>query len=311
MDFKQLKKASSLGNLTEKLLKEAEKMGGSSSMKDDRIFTVDRDKSGLGFSIIRFMPPPPGEDNAFVKLYNHGFQVNNKWLIENCPTTLGDACPICASNGVLYNSGVDSNKKIASQRKRKLSFYSNVYIIKNPANPELEGSVMLYRFGQKIFDKIKSAMKPEFEDDAVIDPFDMWEGSNFKIKVKTVKESSGQSYPNYDESVFDSPSALLGGDDEELEQIWKQCHSLNELIAPEKFKSESELEKRLNFVLGAKASSTQAQEEEVEEAFKTDDSENIMKELEASYARSKAASSEDETDDDYDDSLVKFKELAG
>ena len=311
MDFKQLKKASSLGNLTEKLLKEAEKMGGSSSMKDDRIFTVDRDKSGLGFAVIRFMPPPPGEDNAFVKLYNHGFQVNNKWLIENCPTTLGDACPICASNGVLYNSGVDSNKKIASQRKRKLSFYSNVYIIKNPANPELEGSVMLYRFGQKIFDKIKSAMKPEFEDDAVIDPFDMWEGSNFKIKVKTVKESSGQSYPNYDESVFDSPSALLGGDDEELEQIWKQCHSLNELIAPEKFKSESELEKRLNFVLGAKASSTQAQEEEVEEAFKTDDSENLMKELEASYARSKAASSEDETDDDYDDSLVKFKELAG
>lgn len=310
MDFKQLKKASSLGNLTEKLLKEAEKMSGGSSMKDDRIFSVDRDKSGLGFAVIRFMPPPPGEEDAFVKLYNHGFQVNGKWLIENCPTTIGGQCPICESNGVLYNSGIDSNKKIVSQRKRKLSFYSNVYIVKNPANPELEGTVMLYRFGQKIFDKIKSAMKPEFEDDTPLDPFDLWSGANFKIKVKTVKESSGQSYPNYDDSMFESPSALLGGDDSELEAVWKQCHSLKDLISSDKFKSETDLQKRLDSVLGSRpvATPVHEQEEELEKSFS--DETDIMKELEESYSRSKSTVDED-LDDEYGDSLEKFKELAG
>jgi len=308
MDFKQLKKQSSLGSLTEKLLKEAEKMGGSSSMKDDRIFTVERDKSGLGLAVVRFLPPPPGEDKAFVKLYNHGFQVNGKWLIENCPTTIGEQCPICSANSVLYNSGIDSNKKIVTQRKRKLSFYSNVYVIKNPSNPELEGTVMLYRFGQKIFDKIKSAMKPEFEGDEAIDPFDLWTGANFKIKVKTVKEASGQSYPNYDESLFETPS-VLHGDDEELEKIWRRAHSLDELISSDKFKSDDELQKRLDFVLGAKVpSNTQEQEEEIERQYPSEET-DMLKELEASYSRSKASTEDDE--DDMDDSLARFQELAG
>lgn len=305
MNFSQLKKASSLGSLTEKLLKEAEKMGNTgANMKDERIFTVERDKSGNGFAIIRFLPPPPGEDAAFVKLYNHGFQVNNRWLIENCPTTIGGSCPICASNSVLYNSGIDANKKIVTQRKRKLSFYSNVYIVRNPANPELEGTVMLFRFGQKIFDKLKSAMKPAFEDEDPIDPFDMWEGANFKVRVKTVRDGSNNaSYPNYDESLFDSPSALLGGDDEELEKIWNQCHSLQELISPEKFKSEEELEKRLNSVLGTPVAQ---QEKAVDESFSEE--EDIIKDLEKSYTRK--VSSDDEDDDLDSDVLNKFQELA-
>lgn len=305
MNFSQLKKASSLGSLTEKLLKEAEKMGNTgANMKDERIFTVERDKSGNGFAIIRFLPPPPGEDAAFVKLYNHGFQVNNRWLIENCPTTIGGSCPICASNSVLYNSGIDANKKIVTQRKRKLSFYSNVYIVRNPANPELEGTVMLFRYGQKIFDKLKSAMKPAFEDEDPIDPFDMWEGANFKVRVKTVRDGANNaSYPNYDESLFDSPSALLGGDDEELEKIWNQCHSLQELISPEKFKSEEELEKRLNSVLGTPVAQ---QEKAVDESFS--DEEDIIKDLEKSYTRKVSS---DEEDDDLDsDVLNKFQELA-
>jgi hypothetical protein len=315
MDFKQLKKASSLGSLTEKLLQEAEKMGGGASMKDDRIFSVERDKAGLGFAVVRFMPAPPDEDHTFVKLYNHGFKVNGKWLIENCPTTIGDQCPICTSNTALYDTGIDANKKIGSQRKRKLSFYSNVYIVKNPSNPSLEGTVMLYRFGQKIFDKIKSAMKPEFEDDTAINPFDLWEGANFKIKVKTVKESSGQSYPNYDDSVFESPAPFLGGDDEELEKVWRQCYSLADLVSSDKFKSYDDLEKRLNIVLGTKAtaSSTQRQEEELEETFSspsTDSKEDIMQELEKSYNKSKSDEGEDQDDDDFDDSLARFKELA-
>lgn len=307
MDFKQLKKQSSLGSLTEKLLKEAEKMGGSSSMKDERIFTVERDKSGLGLAVVRFLPAPSGEENAFVKLYNHGFQVNGKWLIANCPTTIGQQCPICTKNSELWNSGIDANKKIVGQRKRKLSFYSNVYIVKNPANPELEGTVMLYRYGQKIFDKIISAMKPEFEGDESVDPFDLWNGADFKIKVKTVKEAGGASYPNYDESSFMAPSSL-SDDDEELEKIWKQCYSLQDLISPDKFKSEEELQKRLDVVLGTTSpasSPVHQQEEEIEKQFKSDDL-DLTKELETSFRRSTSVD-EEEMDDD----LLKFQELAG
>lgn len=307
MDFKQLKKQSSLGSLTEKLLKEAEKMGGSSSMKDERIFTVERDKSGLGLAVVRFLPAPSGEENAFVKLYNHGFQVNGKWLIANCPTTISQQCPICTKNSELWNSGIDANKKIVGQRKRKLSFYSNVYIVKNPANPELEGTVMLYRYGQKIFDKIISAMKPEFEGDESVDPFDLWNGADFKIKVKTVKEAGGASYPNYDESSFMAPSSL-SDDDEELEKIWKQCYSLQDLISPDKFKSEEELQKRLDVVLGTTSpasSPVHQQEEEIEKQFKSDDL-DLTKELETSFRRSTSVD-EEEMDDD----LLKFQELAG
>jgi hypothetical protein len=307
MDFKQLKKQSSLGSLTEKLLKEAEKMGSSSSEKDSRIFTPERDKSGLGMAIVRFLPPPSGEDSAFVKIYNHGFKVNNSWLIDNCPTTIGEQCPVCSANSSLWNSGIDANKKIASARKRKLNFYSNVYIVKNPANPELEGSVMLYRFGQKIFDKIMGAMRPEFEGDEILDPFDLWNGADFKIKVKTVKDSGNNlSFPNYDQSEFMSPRPL-SEDDEELESIWKKCYSLQELISPDKFKSEEELQKRLNYVLGTSTptpSPVQEQEDAAERQFPSSE-EEIMEDLEKSFSQSK-----DPLDDEEDDMLSRFQELA-
>lgn len=301
--FKELKKASSLGSLTEKLIKDAQ--ATSASYKDDRIFSVELDKSGLGYAIIRFMPAPPNEQEAFVKRYNHGFKVNGKWLIENCPTSVGGNCPICEANGVLYNSGVDSQKKIASSRKRKLSYYSNVYIVKNPANPELEGKVMIYRYGQKIFEKIKSALKPEFEDDNPVDPFDLWTGANFKIKVKTVKESNGTAYPNYDDSVFDAPGALFD-DDAQLEELWKQCYSLQELVAPEQFHSYEELQRRFNRVVNSGTESAQAQESELEEVRQAVSDENIMNELEAHYKRSTSLESEDSS---LEDALKAFESL--
>lgn len=168
---------------------------------------------------------------------------------------------------------------------------------------------MLYRYGQKIFEKIKSAMKPEFEDETPINPFDMWEGANFKIKVKTVKEASGQSYPNYDDSTFDSPSALMD-DDDDLEKIWKQCYSLKDLISADKFKDYGELKSRLDIVLGTNNNnaSTAQQEEAINESI--NDNENIMDELEKSYSRSKSNDVDDDVDDDFEDSLARFKELA-
>jgi hypothetical protein len=310
MNFKDLKKQSSLGSLTEKLLKEAEKMGATNTGDNPNLFKLETDKAGNGRAVIRFLPAPPNEDLPFVKLYNHGFQVNNRWFIENCPTTLGEECCVCSLNGQLWNSGLDSDKEIARARKRKLSYYANVYIVSNPADPSLEGQVKIFRFGAKVFDKIKSAMKPEFEDDPVIDPFDFWSGANFRLRVKQVA-----GYPNYDDSVFESPSALLNGDDDELEKLWKTEFSLQELISRDKFKASDDLQKRLNYVLGTSSpvSSIREQEDELESLIESSSKEDdIMKELEESYSKIKSPSSQSsvQEDGDEEDALAYFSKLA-
>lgn len=306
--FKELKKASASGALAEKLIKEAEKLNNTKDYKDDRIFSVERGKDGLGFAIVRFLPTPPNEESSTVKLYNHGFKVNGKWLIENCPTTIGEQCPVCSANSVLYNSGIESNKKIVSERKRKLSYYSNVYIVKNPSNPELEGTVMLYRYGQKIYEKLTAARSPQFEGDVAIEPFDLWaEGANFKIKVKTVKEASGRSYPNYDDSGFDNPAPLLDGDDATLEAIWRKCYSLQDLVSPDKFKSEAELQKQIERVLGAPVSgSVQEQEESIDRVAQDTENEDLIRELEKTYRKPSAASDSEDSE-----LLDQFKDLLG
>ena len=303
MNFKDLKKQSSLGSLTEKLLKEAEKMGSNAAGDNPNIFKLETDKAGNGRAVIRFLPSPPNEELPFVKLYNHGFKVDGRWFIENCPTTLGEECCVCRSNSQLWNSGLDSDKEIARVRKRKLSYYANVYIVSNPADSSIEGEVKIFRFGAKVFDKIKSAMKPEFEDDPAIDPFDFWSGANFRLRVKQVA-----GYPNYDDSAFEATSALLNGDDDKLEKLWKSQFSLDELISRDKFKSPEELQKRLDQVLGSKSNvdKIREQEEELDSTFKEDD---IMKELEESYSRSKSTPVES-TEEDEDDALSYFSKLA-
>lgn len=291
IDFSQLKKQSSLGSQTEKLLKKLEE-SASYGTDIQNVFKLETDKMGNGRAVIRFLPAPKGEDDPFIKLYNHGFQNNGKWFIENCPTTLGRQCELCSRNSELWNSGVDANKEIARSRKRKLNYYSNILVINNPANPDLEGQVMLFRYGAKIFDKIKSAMKPEFEEDAAIDPFDFWTGADFRLRVKQVA-----GYPNYDDSTFCSMS-VLNGDDEKLQEIWEKEYSLQELISPDKFKSDEEFTKRLDFVLGNKQTTVHDDSESQEEEL------DMMKELEESYASRSGGSSEEE------DALAYFEQLA-
>ncbi|MFZ9354448.1 MAG: single-stranded DNA-binding protein, partial [Candidatus Nanopelagicales bacterium] len=161
MSFADLKKQSKLGSLTEKLVKEVEKMNSSSGTADDRIWKLDVDKSGNGYAVIRFLPAPEGEDLPFVKVYSHAFQGPGGWLIDNCLTSLNQKCPICEHNSGLWNSGVDANKEVARKQKRKLTYVSNIYVVKDPANPENEGKVFLFKYGKKIFDKISEAMQPE------------------------------------------------------------------------------------------------------------------------------------------------------
>ncbi len=245
MSFADLKKQSKLGSLTAKLVKEVEKLNNTSGNQDDRLWKLEVDKSGNGYAVVRFLPAPDGEDLPFVKLYSHAFQGPGGWYIENSLTTLGQKDPVSEYNTTLWNNGTDAGKETARRQKRKLTYVANVYVVKDPANPENEGQVKLYKFGKKIFDKITAAMQPEFEDEEAIDPFDFWQGANFKLKAKNVA-----GYRNYDSSEFAATGALLE-DDDALEALWKKQYSLAEFTAADQFKSYDDLQKRLDQVLNA------------------------------------------------------------
>ena len=213
-------------------------------VKDDNLWKPDVDKAGNGYAVIRFLPAPEGEDLPWVRMFNHGFQGPGGWYIENSLTTINKKDPVSEHNSMLWNSGIESNKDLVRKQKRRLNYYSNIYIVKDPTRPENEGKVFLFKFGKKIFDKCNEAMNPQFEDEKPVNPFDFWEGANFKLKIRQV-----EGYRNYDKSEFDTSSALLDND-EELEKVWKSQHSLSELVAPEQFKSYEELKTKLNRVLG-------------------------------------------------------------
>jgi hypothetical protein len=287
MSFSNLKKQSKLGSLTEKLVKEVEKMNTSGSSVDERFWKPELDKGGTGYAVIRFLPAPDGEDLPWVKLFSHGFQGPGGWYIENSLTTLGQKDPVTEYNRELWNSGNEKDKDTVRKQKRKLSIYSNIYVVKDPLHPENEGKVFLFKYGKKIFDKILSSMQPEFDDEEAINPFDFWEGANFKLKI--VKK---EGYWNYDNSEFANPSPLLDGDDDALEAIWKKEHSLSALVASDQFKSYDQLEKRLNQVLGIGSSSNKAKsfDDSEYESYTSQKSkdESIMEELEESYRKSKS-----------------------
>ena len=242
--FNQLKQGrkSDFDKLAKAVEKLNEKQGGGGA--DTRFWQPGVDQAGNGFAVIRFLPAPAGEDNPFVRVFSHGFKGPGGWFIENCPTTLNEKCPACEENTKLWNSGVDSNKKIVSERKRKLNFISNIYVVRDPANPSNEGKVFLFKYGKKIYDKINNAMYPEFEDEKAVNPFDMWEGADFKLKIRKV-----EGYRNYDKSEFSSSAPLLE-DEQAMEKIWQSQYSLQEIVDPKNFKSYDELKARLNKVLG-------------------------------------------------------------
>ena len=300
MSFKDLKKQSKLGSLTAKLVKEVEKMNNTGGNADDRIWKLDVDKGGNGYAVIRFLPAPEGEDLPFVKLYSHAFQGPGGWFIENSLTTLGQKDPVSEYNSLLWNNGTDAGKETARKQKRKLTYVSNIYVVKDPANPENEGKVFLYKYGKKIFDKLTAAMQPEFEDEEAIDPFDFWQGANFKLKAKNVA-----GYRNYDSSEFTKTEALLD-DDDALETIWKGQFSLEEFTKADQFKSYQDLEKRMNAVLNPTSTRKSLDPETFDEQEElTLKSRDQIKE-EVSVVKEPVAVAAD----DNDDALSYFQRLA-
>jgi len=296
MSFSDLKKQSKLGSLTSKLVKEVEKMNTASG-GDDRLWKPEVDKSGNGYAVVRFLPAPNGEDIPWVKMYSHAFQGPGGWYMENSLTTLGSKDPVSEHNSRLWNSGVDSDKEVARKQKRKLSYYANIYVVKDPANPSNEGRVFLYKFGKKIFDKLQEAMQPEFEDETPVNPFDFWQGADFKIKIKKVA-----GFWNYDSSEFASPAPLLD-DDAALEALWEKEYSLQELVSTSQFKSYDDLKTRLDYVLGTKRSAPVIEEE--------DTNRGQVEDLGESRAPARApVAVATRSDEDEDDALSYFQQLA-
>ena len=266
MSFASLKKASSTGNTFARLTKEIEKLNQptqGNTGADERLWKPELDKSGNGYAVIRFLPAPDGEDLPFAKVWSHAFKgPGGQWYIENSLTTLGKQDPVSEYNTELWNAAGEGSSERAQARaqKRKLSYYSNIYVVSDPAHPENEGKVFLYKYGKKIFDKLVEAMQPAFADETPIDPFNFWKGADFKLKIRKV-----DGYWNYDKSEFAPPNTLGDYDDARLEQIWKEGYSLADFEDPKNFKSYDQLKARLSLVLGNTVSTPRPVDESFED----------------------------------------------
>ena len=261
MSLETLKKSSSLDKLLN-AVKEDSAPQDKKSYKDDRLWKPELDKSGNGYAVIRFLPAVEGEDLPWAKIWSHAFQgPTGQWYIENSLTTISHKDPVSEHNTRLWNTGLESDKELARKQKRKLQYFSNIYVVSDAKHPENEGKVFLYRYGKKIFDKVMEAMQPEFEDEKAINPFDFWEGANFKLKIRKV-----DGFWNYDKSEFDASSPLLK-DDDAIEEIWKIQYPLAEHTAATNFKSYDELKTRLDAVLSGTVSVGNVTDELKDEPF--------------------------------------------
>ncbi len=250
MSFAQLKERK---DQIQNLIKAAEQAGGGNSEKksytDERFWKPTVDKAGNGYAVIRFLPAPKSEELPWIRYWDHGFKgPTGLWYIENSLTSIGQSDPVGELNSRLWNSGIEADKEKARTQKRRLHYVTNIYIVSDPSNPDNEGKVFLYQFGKKIFDKIMDMMQPSFADEKAVNPFDLWEGANFKLKIRNV-----EGYRNYDKSEFDSQTAL-SEDDSVLEGIYNKQSSLQEFLDPKNFKTYDELKMKLSRVLGEEVS---------------------------------------------------------
>jgi len=280
-----------------KLVQAAEATGGEKkNYGDDRIWKPTVDKAGNGYAVLRFLPATEGQELPWVRYWDHGFKgPTGLWYIENSLTSIGQPDPVGELNSRLWNSGIESDKELARDQKRRLHYVVNALVLQDPSNPANEGKVMLYKFGKKIFDKIMDSMQPEFADESPVNPFDFWEGADFKLKIRNV-----EGYRNYDKSEFASSSSLYDGDEAKLEAVYNQLHDLSEFTDPKNYKSYDELKAKLARVLGEEALSsgapTMKQEAQMNEPAPSPyERSNGRAPFEPSTAESVPASDDDDT----------------
>ena len=276
--------------------------GAKKSYNDDTMWKPELDKSGNGYAVVRFLPTPDGEEMPWVSYFDHGFQGPGGWYIEKSLTTIGKQDPVSEYNTQLWNTGIEANKEIARKQKRRLHYVSNVYVVSDPKNPANEGKVFKYRFGKKIFEQLKEAISPAFEDEQAINPFDLREGANFKIKIRKV-----DGYWNYDKSEFDSVSPLFE-DEDKLNTTYSSAYSLTGIIAPSEFKTYEELKEKLDRVLGLTGSVSTSTAESVAEDLDEVPWSNVNT---GSVADEPVISSVESTSEgEEDDAMDYFKKLA-
>jgi hypothetical protein len=283
---------------------------GNERTKDETYWSPTVDKAGNGYAVIRFLPAPAGETSPYVRYWDHGFQgPTGKWYIENSLTSIGAEDPVAQFNGKLWNASQDDNspeRKQARKQKRRLHFVSNILVVKDAANPANEGKVFKYKYGKKIFNKLNEKMNPEFEDEQPMNPFDMWEGANFKLKIRQV-----EGYRNYDKSEFDDPSAI-SDDDDVLEAVWKSAHSLEAVVAPDQFKSFEVLKTKLDQVLGLGSENTAAHQRAAAASRKTaeDDDDVPPFDMGSTLKEADASPFGSSSSDDDDDVMSYLQKLA-
>jgi hypothetical protein len=291
---KMKKKRNNVADLTAKL----ETAGGKKKdFGDDRMWYPAVEKSGNGYAVVRFLPPSEDNDVPFVKVFSHGFQGSGGWYIDECPTTVDQECPVCKMNQALvsthgnWDSTPEKDKTIVRTRKRREGYVSNILIIEDPQNPENEGKIMLFKYGKKIFDKLIDALSPEFKDDEPLNPFDYWEGADFKIKIRKV-----EGYRNYDRSEFDTPSALFDGDDDKLSSLYDSQYDLREFVDPANFKPFAYYDAKLKKAMGLSVAPKPTVDSGNDSPFETD--------------TTKPAAKAEESEGGSDDMLDYFSKLA-
>jgi hypothetical protein len=302
-NFAELRKNSKAN--FEKLANDLDKLTkGNQRTQDETFWKPTRDKAGNGFAVIRFLPAPPGESAPYVRYWDHGFQgPTGKWYIENSLTSIGQEDPVAQFNGKLWAASGDDEspeRKQARKQKRRQHFVSNILVVSDASNPENEGKVFKFKYGKKIFNKLNEKMNPEFADEVAMNPFDPWEGANFKLKIRQV-----EGYPNYDKSEFDQPSAI-SSDDDVIEAIWQHSHSLQAILSPENYKSYDDLKRKLDMVLGL-GSEPAALRHQAQTARRTIEDEDLPVASSPALAETPAPFT---ASDDEDDSLSFFQGLA-
>ena len=265
MDINTLRnmRNSDFSKITSEFDKVANPQANTQRQADERFWRLDPDKAGNATATIRFLPRVEGDELPWVRLFSHGFQgPTGKWYIENSLTTIGEKDPVGELNSLLWNNGTEAGKEQARKQKRRLSFIANILVVSDPKHPENEGKVFLFKFGKKIFDKIMDKARPAFEDEKPVNVFDLWEGANFKLRMRKVS-----GYSNYDESQFAEPTQLMDGDEDRLLDVVSRQYPLAAFVAPDQFKSFEELSRKLNDVLSGEASAPSAVEVAEEETF--------------------------------------------
>ena len=253
MSLAALKKQSNISSLIDEFNKQTTPQD-TKSFDDDRFWKPELDKSGNGYAVIRFLPAPEGEDIPWQRMFTHSFQGPGGWYIENSLTTINKNDPVGEVNRRLWNTGSEADKETARRQKRKLSYHTNIYVVTDTKHPEHEGKVFLYKFGKKIFDKVMEAMQPQFDDEEAINPFDLWKGANFKLKIRKV-----DGFWNYDKSEFDSVTPLLDTD-EALEKVYQSEYPLKPFHDESNFKPYTELKEKMERVLGQEVDNRTAEQ---------------------------------------------------